>query len=258
MYKLKLLMIISIFSLSAFASNTFDHSHKIWDQVVSKHVVNKDGQALFNYKALKADAKAFEGYLTTLSAVSKKEFGKYSRDQKMAFLINAYNAFTVKIVIDNYPVKSIKDIGSLLTSVWDKDFYTFLGKKRNLNYIEHGVLRKKYDEPRVHFAVNCASLGCPNLQNKAFTAENLEGLLASGEKEFFAQAHKNKIDKKDKEVVVSKIFDWFGVDFKKKHGKVAKYLSKAFDTDSATRANIANGKYDIEYSDYDWKLNETK
>jgi len=176
----------------------------------------------------------------------------------MAFLINAYNAFTLKLIIDNYPVKSIKDIGGLFSSPWDKEFFTLLGKKRHLNYIEHGVLRKKFKEPRIHFAVNCASMGCPNVQDIAFTAENLESLLAKGEKDFFAQANKNNIDKKEKEVNISKIFDWYGGDFKKKHGSVAKYISKAFDTDADTKKKIATGKYDIEYTDYSWKLNEVK
>lgn len=257
MHKLKLVVLMIIFSMSAFAAD-FDQSHKVWSDVLTKHVAAKGGQAFFNYKALKKDSKSFEGYLSTLSALSSKDFEKFSRDQKMAFLINAYNAFTVKLVIDNYPVKSIKDIGGIFSSPWKKEFYTLLGKKRNLDYIEHGVLRVKYKEPRVHYAVNCASLGCPNLQNKAFTADNLEAMLAKGEKDFFNQSEKNNVDKKAKEVNVSKIFDWFGVDFKNKYGSVAKYLASVVNTDSDTKAKIASGKFDIEYTDYSWKLNETK
>ena len=181
--------------------------------MLSKYVILKDGQSYFEYKKLKENKKlikTLENYLSDLSRVSSDKYDGFNETQRFSFLVNAYNAFTIKLIIDNYPVESIKDIGSLFSSPWKKDFFKLFGKKTNLDYIEHGLLRKKFNEPRVHFAVNCASLGCPNLLNQAFTEKHMETLLLKGEKDFFSQKSKNKLELDDNRVYVSKIFSWFG------------------------------------------------
>lgn len=251
--KLNLLSMFLLFTFST-AGLAIDHEHKAWNEIVSKYVTEKDGQTYFEYKKLKNDRlqnKVFEKYLQELSSVSEKDYMKLKRDQKFAFLVNAYNAFTVKLILDNYPLDSIKDIGGLFSSPWKIEFFTLLGEKRNLDYIEHTILRKKFEEPRVHFAVNCASMGCPNIQKIAFTAKNLEKLLTKGETDFFRQKSKNRIDKESKTVYVSKIFNWFGEDFEKKYGTLKMYLAKVFKVDE-----INSKEYSVKFTEYSWDLNE--
>ena len=248
---------LSIFALSlliSFSAIAFDHSHKNWNEVLSKYVILKDGQSYFEYKKLKENKKlikTLENYLSDLSLVSSDKYDGFNETQRFSFLVNAYNAFTIKLIIDNYPVESIKDIGSLFSSPWKKDFFKLFGKKTNLDYIEHGLLRKKFNEPRVHFAVNCASLGCPNLLNQAFTEKNMERLLLKGEKDFFSQKSKNKLELDDNRVYVSKIFSWFGEDFEKKHGSLKKYLALAFNEKKVDSDDIK-----VKFTDYSWDLNE--
>lgn len=247
-----LLCLMFGFSLSALA---FDHTHKQWGDTLSQYVTFKDGQSYFDYKKLKnsseSSMKNLNNYLGELSAVTQSEYDQFNKNQRFSFLVNAYNAFTIKIIVDNYPVKSIKDIGTIFTSTWKIKFFELFGEKTHLDHIEHGLLRKKFSEPRVHFAVNCASMGCPNLLDKPFTESNLEELLAKGEKEFFAQSSKNRLDLKNNIVYASKIFDWFGVDFVKKHGSLKKYLAKAFN-----EPNVKAKKVKVKFTDYGWGLNE--
>lgn len=241
----------SMLSLSALA---FDHSHQAWNKIVAEHVTYKDGQSYFKYKELKENSTALKNlnsYLGELSAISQSTFDKYNEAQRFSFLVNAYNAFTIKLIVDNYPVDSIKDIGGLFSSPWKKEFFKLFGKKAHLDHIEHGLLRKDFSEPRVHFAVNCASIGCPNLLDQAFTAENLEELLVKGEKAFFEQKSKNRLDLKKERVYASKIFDWFGVDFEKKHGSLKKYLAKVYNEPKIDSKDI-----DVKFTSYSWDLNE--
>ena len=238
------------------ASFAFDLQHTKWNQILSTYVTEKDGQTLFNYKELKANKARMEKlelYLEELSNFSQKSYNKLSTPQKFSFLVNAYNAFTVKLIVNNYPLDSIRDIGLLPGAAWRKDFFKLFGKKTDLGYIEHELLRKKFNEPRLHFVINCASIGCPNLPVKALNAENMEAILVKSETEFFKQKSKNNINTAKKTVYVSKIFDWFEDDFKKKYGSLKKYLSQVFQNDKILKEN-----YKVKYTDYDWALNEAK
>lgn len=240
-----------VFSAASFAN--FDHSHKEWDQILKSHISKKSGQALFDYRKLRgsdSELKKFKGYLKRLSAVSKESYDSFSIIEKFTFLVNAYNAFTVELILDNYPLKSIRDIGFLPGAAWRKDFFKLLGRDMDLGHIEHEILRKDFNEPRLHFAINCASIGCPNLQKEAYTPSNLEALLSKAETEFFQQKEKNYIDTKNKKVFVSKIFDWFGDDFTQKYGSLKKYLAKAFSNEK-----VINDNFKIKFTDYDWALN---
>ena len=174
-------MKILVLALSMFLSAqslAFDHSHGKWTEVLKKYL---DSQAFVNYKELKSDIKKgqhpFTQYLQELSSVSENDYKKWSREQQMAFLINSYNAFTVKLIIDKYPVESIRDIGSFFSKPWSLQFFTFLGKEMSLDPIEHEMLRPVFKDYRIHGAVNCASVSCPVLAKKAFTPQNLDDLL---------------------------------------------------------------------------------
>ncbi|MGE3388198.1 MAG: DUF547 domain-containing protein, partial [Bdellovibrionales bacterium] len=147
----------------------FDHSHKIWTLLLQKSVTVKGHASVVNYKILKSDPTELHAYLRTLESVSQGEFGKFSNNEKLAFLINAYNAFTIKLILGRYPAKSIKHAGEWslsnpTASPWKTKFFTLLGERRHLDNIEHDMIRKSFNEPRIHFAVVCASVGCPALR----------------------------------------------------------------------------------------------
>ncbi len=241
---------IFLFSLFPFTQAlSFDHTHQQFDKILKKVVHYQKSQGLVNYQTLKANPQKLEAYLKSLSSISKKKYQSFNRNQKIAFLINAYNAFTFKLIIDHHPVKSIKKIGSFLSSPWKKKFFLFLGEQRSLGFIEHDVLRKDFDEPRIHYGIVCASIGCPSIQKFAYTAKKLESQLAKSESLFLKDRSKNHYDKKENTLEVSKIFKWFRKDFKGQHGSVKAYLMKKMEV---------QGSPDIDYLSYDWKLNEWK
>ena len=235
---MKLLLLAS---LSVFA---FDHSHKAWNQLLSQYVVKQNGQVLVNYRALKASPQKLDSYLKSLSAVSQAEYEKFSKDQKFSFWVNAYNAFTWKLIIDHYPIRSIRKIGGVFTNPWKMEFFKLLGKKMHLDGIEHGTLRDQWKEHRIHFVVNCASISCPNLPLQAIVAKDLEKQLSQAEESFLKNKSKNDVKKKT--IYASKIFDWYGEDFAGL-GEVEGYLKKFYKL---------SGEVEVEFLDYDWDLNE--
>lgn len=252
----KLTIFLTLLLTYSMHSSAFDHTHKAFDKILNTHVKLKGKQSLIDYKAVKKDISDFNSYLKLLSSVEKKEYAAFSKDQQLAFLINAYNAFTIKLIIDNYPLKSIKDIGSFFKSTWKIKFFTLLEKKTNLDHVEHGIIGKKFNEPRIHFAVNCASIGCPSLYNQAFRATKLDAQLEQVTIHFLSNQDKNSLNKKKNKVTLSKIFKWYGEDFEKKFGSVEKFVSKYLTSNKKIQAEIADKKYPISWSDYDWKLND--
>ncbi len=171
--------------------------------------------------------------------------------EQLAYWINAYNAFTIKLIMDHYPVESIKDIKpgvSFVNSVWDIKFIHIESRTYDLNNIEHGIIRKQFNEPRIHFAVNCASISCPKLQQHAYIADKLDSQLTKVAREFLADSSKNEISP-DK-VKISPIFNWFSGDFKKK-GNLIDFLNLY----SPVKINKGAS---IEYKDYDWRINDVK
>lgn len=222
----------------------FDHSHSQFDQVL-KTYVNDDG--LVNYAGLKNQRSTLDEYLKNTGAVSETEFNDWSRDQRLAFLINVYNAETLQLIIDNYPVKSIKKIGSLFGQPWDVESVTLFGKKSTLNTIEHKILRPKYQEPRVHFVIVCAAMGCPPLNNEVFTAEKLDQQLDQRGRVFLGQKNKNRVE--GKILYLSPIFSWFAEDFTK-NGSLQDFVAPFLPTD------IKGKTLKIKYTSYDWSLNK--
>ena len=163
----------------------------------------------------------------------------------MAYWINAYNAYTIKLILENYPLKSIMDIKQKGKSAWKIPFAKVGGKTYTLDHIEHKILRKKLFDPKIHVGVNCASGSCPKLGNKAFTEENVEAELTQLMKDFVNDSSRNKIT--TKKVKISEIFNWFKSDFTK-NGSVIDYLNKYSETE-------INSKAKISYLKYDWSLN---
>lgn len=211
-------------------------THEAWDALLQKYV---SAQGKVNYKGLKADKKALESYTQLLSANPPAE--GWSRNEKLAYWINAYNAFTVKLIVDNYPLKSIMDLSG--GKPWDQKWIKIGDKTYSLNNIENDIIRPQFKEARIHFAVNCAATSCPALLNRAWTAGNLSANLEKQTKNFVNNSSFNKIGAE--KIQISKIFEWYAADF----GNLIEFLNKYSDTKIKATAKI-------EYLEYQWGLNE--
>ena len=247
------------FFCSSVLAQGFDHSHKAWDGLVKKNVVLISGgkASQFRYAEMAKERGALKSYLENLSKVKQEEFDSWSKPQRMAFLINAYNAFTVQLIVENYPVKSIKDIGGVFDNRWKRKFFNLFGHPSYLDQIEHEMLRKPgaYSEPRVHFAVNCASIGCPMLREEAYVADRLDAQLAQQAERFLSDRSRNRAA--GGKLEVSKIFDWFKEDFGQREQWFAKY-AKLLSDDPAQQKLVAEGKASLSFLEYDWTLNDAR
>lgn len=211
-------------------------SHEAWDALLKKHV---SATGKVNYKGFKADKSKLEDYLKTLSSNAPEE--SWSKAEEMAFWINAYNAFTIKLIVDNYPLSSINKLHG--GKPWDQKWIKIGGKTYSLNNIENDILRPKFKDARIHFAVNCAAKSCPPLLNAAWTASNLNSNLDAQAKKFINNSAFNKLS--EKKVEVSKIFDWYKEDF----GDLPAFLNKYASTKVGAKAKVV-------FLEYDWSLNE--
>lgn len=254
-----LFSLMILFSFNALGTTTqpfsFDHGHVKFDQLLGKHTGKKDGQTWVDYVGLKVSGRAdLQSYLKTLSAVTPLQYKAFSSDQRLAFLINAYNAFTLEWILIHHPVKSIKDTGSILSSPWKKEFpgHRLLGVHFTLDSIEHDRIRKEFKEPRIHFAVNCASIGCPSLSPDAYTGNDLQSQLAEAEMEFFKNPGKFIV--KNKKAYLSAILDWYGEDFEIVFGSVENYISERSNF-YGVAGDLPSQNVDIDFLDYDWNLN---
>lgn len=260
---LALLAASAFFPLAARAQPTFDHGYAAWDALLKKHVrwLADGKQSRVGYAGFLADRAALATVLEALSAVSQATFDGWSRPQQMAFLINAYNAFTVELILTKYPdLKSIKDLGSFIQAPWKKKFFRLLGQERHLDWIEHEQLRPRYQEPRVHAAVNCASIGCPALRDEAFTAAKLEAQLEDGMRRFLGDRTRNRVV--GGRLEVSSIFKWFREDFEAGHqgftrveDVFARYAEQLSDQ-PAEQARLRARSLPVSHLDYDWSLND--
>jgi Protein of unknown function, DUF547 len=256
---------------SAVFAQSFDHNYAAYDAQLKKHVkFLPDGkQSRVNYKGFASERAELIKTLEAFSAVTPAQFAAFSKDQQMAFLINAYNAFTIELILTKYPdVKSIKDLGSTFSSPWKKTFFKLLGEERNLDWIEHDKLRPTgknivnggYQDPRIH-AIVCASIGCPALPTEAFTAAKLDAQLDAGMARFVQDKTRNRYE--GGKLQVSSIFKWFKDDFEKGYkgfSKVEDVFAKYADNlsnDSAIQGQIRAKTVSISYLDYDWSLNDS-
>lgn len=222
-------------------------NHQLWTELLQQHV---NAQGMVNYKGLIQDSAKLNVYLNELKAGVPNP-KTWTREEQLAYWINTYNAFTVKLIIDKYPLQSIKDLNStvaipMVNSIWDKRFFTLGGKRFSLNMIEHGILRDDYNEPRIHFAINCASISCPKLRLQAYTPESLEQQLEEQAYTFINNPAQNRLDATNPKL--SSIFSWFSGDFEKK-GSLIAFVNRYAETKINHDATVS-------YLDYDWGLNE--
>ena len=230
--------------------------HRPWDAILRKYV-DKDG--MVDYRALKAsanDSQVLERYIQSLSAANPAL--KAKRESKLAYWINAYNAVTVKGILREYPTSSIRNHTAKLSgyNIWHDLQLVAGGKPYSLDDIEHKVLRKM-DEPRIHFAIVCASIGCPRLLNQAYMPEQLEQQLEINAKDFFSRPRNFQYDESGRRFHMSAIIDWFGKDFGSSRAAQLQRIAGWLPTESAKRAAQQNAA-SVKFLEYDWKLNEQK
>jgi hypothetical protein len=239
---------------SALQAQTFDHS--AFDAVLRVH----SSAAGVDYAALKADRAGLDRYAAQLGTVSAKTFDGWKREEKIAFLINAYNAIVLQQVIDDYPIQRSTNPAALVrpaTSVWQIDGFfnelkhRLLDRDLTLDQIEHEWLRAKLKEPRIHFALVCAAKSCPRLRNEAYRADNLSAQLDDQARQFLNDRQRNRFGAEAAEL--SEIFKWFGEDFGGERG-LRSYLGKYLNAELSAR--MRSNHYAISYIDYDWTLND--
>jgi hypothetical protein len=248
----------------------FDHA--VFDSLLQKYVT----KGLVNYQALKANPALMAKYLKQLEQVNATDFENWQREEKITFWINAYNAITIEGILRNYPIQG----GSILARIrfsrnsirqisdfWDTVYIKVMGRDLTLNQIEHKILRKQFKDPRVHFAIVCASIGCPVLESRAFFTEGLEHRLDQAARNFINDPEKVRLDKEKNVLYLSSIFDWYKEDFiasdnaekyigryDKEERGVIEFIIKLLPEEK--RIYIKENQSEIKYLDYDWSLNE--
>ncbi|MGF1686367.1 DUF547 domain-containing protein [Photobacterium japonica] len=225
------------------ANSTQTVDHQRWQQLLDRYLVVAPSQTRFRYSAVTDnDQYALGRYLRDLAAIDPRQL---NRREQFAYWVNLYNAQTVKLILAHYPVSSITKIGGFFSfGPWDDDVVTINGKPLSLNDIEHRILRPIWRDPRIHYAVNCASLGCPDLLPRAFTANNTDTLLEQAAKRFINSDKGVKID--SDRVQLSSIYDWYGSDF----GTQAQLQQHLNRYRTGTPVTLQHVRYD-----YDWRLN---
>ncbi|MEW6734934.1 MAG: DUF547 domain-containing protein [Acidobacteriota bacterium] len=255
---LSLIFIILVAALPVQAgSEKFDHS--LFDHVLRQFV---DARGYVNYTALKAQRGELDAYIEMLARTSPTNVPTLFPDRaaRLAYWINAYNAFVLRGVIDNYPTDSVRDIYALYGFFWRLKFVTG-GEKISLRKLENEIIRKQFSEPRIHFAIVCASEGCPRLANEAYFPERLEEQLQAQAHKFINEERNVRIDEQQNRLYLSKIFDWFENDFlhvlpgKERERKITDYL-KRYLSPTRQQALARLSTLRIEYIDYDWRIND--
>ena len=251
------------------AHAAIDESHSAFDALLRRHVAwDAAGVASsVSYSGLAADRAELGKVLDLYAGLTRTDYEAMGRDQRLAFLINLYNAATLELVLSAWPdLKSIRDLGSLIRSPWKQRIVRLFGELRTLDDIEHGMIRAPgvFDEPRIHFVVNCASIGCPALRPEAITGTRLQTQLEDSTRRFLRDATRNRYDPVKGRLEVSKIFDWYRADFERGWlgiGSREQFFGRYADVlaiPPAERNRLGEQRLPIIYLDYDWRLNERR
>lgn len=243
--------------------------------IVLKDYVDNEG--MVNYKKLKAQSQKLESFIASMDKLDPNSYSKYGDKKRIAFWLNAYNALTLKAIIDNYPIKASffksaiypKNSIRQISGVWDETTFKVMGKNYTLEQIEHKILRKEFKEPRIHMAMVCAAMGCPPLLNEPYEGRKLDEQLNNRALRFLGNPDKFKINRKNGRVYLSPILKWFADDFVNKYGteehigkqskKTSAILNFTADyLEKSDREYILAGEFKIKYLKYDWSLNEQR
>ncbi len=240
---------------AATPTQDFDHTHRRFALVLDEHV----GDGNVDYAKLKKNPSHLKDYLEDASRVSKAAFDKWPAGQQLAFLLNLYNAATLDLIIQHYPLSSIKEISAAQDGPWKLPVVRLWDGQHSLDWLEHEViLAKPHSDPRVHFALVCAAKGCPALLNKPYLAKTLDRQLDEQGRHFMAQRDKNRFDAAKNTLHLSPIFQWYRADFVEKQSDLPAYVARFMNAaDSAAIAKAA-GRIRIAFTEYDWDLNEVR
>lgn len=254
-------------------ASAFDHDHTNWDSLLQEHVFG----GLVNYQSFLGDEVRFDKYLSGLDSVSRREVDGWDRNEQLAFWINAYNAFTVRVILENYPIETWTLKGLVvprnsiiqIPGVWKKLSWKVAGQLLTLDQIEHSIIRPNFDEPRIHFSIVCASVGCPDLRSEAFTSSKIESQLQEQAVGYLHNANKGvRFDFEKNRICVSQIFKWFtedfviesvesdGLPYQSGDANIILNFIKAYFTDQKYQALLQFKDLDFEFLSYDWSLNE--
>lgn len=247
----------------------FDHNHPAWSELLGRHVRwNPAGSnTQVDYAGFQINLEELQHYLDGLAVVDMPEYLRWPQAERIAFLVNAYNAWTIALVLERYPdIDSIRDIGGVFSSPWKVRFARLLGETRTLDEIEHELLRgaPDFDEPRIHFSVNCASIGCPALRPEAYRADALDAQLEDQTRRFLGDRSRNSFDSARRRLAVSPIFRWYTDDFATGNADLAPprgFVASYADTLTSApgdAASIRAGDYRLRYTRYDWSLNDNR
>lgn len=248
-----LLLCVAVGLGSAHAAQGFDQGHGRWGRVLSALV--QDGRV--DYAKLKAEPGELDAYLKEITAVPAAEFAQWPEADRLALLINLYNAQTLRLIIDHYPLKSIRSIGTLPGAAWRQLIVRQGGRIMTLDHLENKVIRVEYNEPRIHFALVCAAVSCPPLRSEPYTGARLDAQLADQTRVFLATTAINRFDAATGTLHLSPIFKWYAEDFTKPAGSLAAYV-KPFLPEAQRTALADPAKVRVKFTDYDWALNERR
>lgn len=240
--------------------SVFDHSD--WNQLLTSNIVTAGASTQVDYAGMDKQSALLKQYLDSMSSVKKVDFDRWGKSDQLAFLLNAYNAWTVKLVLSDYKnIESIKDLGSIFKSPWKKSFIPLFGDEVSLDHIEHTLIRGsgRYNDPRIHFAANCASIGCPALRNEAYNGKQLDKQLEEQAQDFLSDSTRNFA--KGDRVSLSSIFKWYRGDFEagwRDTYELSEFLLLYANELSLTATQmeaLETDDLDIKFLDYDWNLN---
>lgn len=251
------LAVMLLFTGTAAGAGSFDHNYAAWSKLLVTHTQN----GFVDYQGLKKSPADLSGVLESFQLATQNQYDGWTRSQKIAFWLNVYNFGAMNLVAEHYPIQ--KKLGwkalaypdnsiQQIPDVWDRKSVRVLGEDRSLNEIEHQILRKEFKEPRVHFALVCASIGCPKLRGEPYLADRLDEQLDDQVRTFMSDTEKARYEQESDTLYLSPILKWFGDDFEAAGGRIA-FVKKYFLRETAAYLSV---KTRIKWLDYDWSLNE--
>lgn len=251
-WRLILFLVFTLGSASFGAgASPFDPNHPQWRTVLGRFVTN----GAVNYAGLKREPADLDAYLDRLAAIPAAEFAQWPRAERLALLLNLYNAQTLRLIVDHYPLRSIRNIGVLPGAAWKRSIVRWGGKTLSLDQLEHEMIRPGFNEPRVHFALVCAAKGCPPLRAEPYVAAKLDAQLDDQARTFLGTNAKNRFDAKVGVLWLSPIFDWYGKDFGADSAGIVRFVTPFLPADARNDVNRA-AKVEVRFTDYDWSLND--
>ncbi|EJI1277625.1 DUF547 domain-containing protein [Vibrio vulnificus] len=253
---------IVILTFSSARAGEFDHHQ--WDGLLKNYVVSNNGgiSTEVDYWGMQKDHKLLKDYLRALSSVTKKQFDVWDTEEQLAFLINAYNAWTIELILTKWPdLESIKDLGHFLRSPWSREFVDLFGQTYSLDDLEHSLIRGsgRYNDPRIHFAVNCASIGCPALRAEAYESKSINQQLNEQTRLFLSDTTRNYVN--EDSIHLSSIFKWYKEDFQRGwlgYERLEDFLvdyKETLNLSDDMQKRLKSGGVKIRYLDYDWGIN---